>query len=169
MACSTPGFPVHHQLPEFTQTHDHWVGDATQPSHPLSSRSPPAFNLSQHQGLFKWVSFFTSSGQSIGVSASTAILPMNIQDWFSLGLTDLISLHSKGLWRVFFNATVQNHQFFSAQPSLWSNSHTHTWLLEKPELLTIWTFVIKVMSLLSNMLFRFVIAFLPRSKYLLIS
>ena len=54
MNCSTPGFPVHHQLPEFTQTHVHWVGDAIQPSHPLSS-SPPAFNLSQHQGLFKWV------------------------------------------------------------------------------------------------------------------
>ena len=53
---STPGFPVHHQLPEFTQTHVHWVGDAIQPSHPLSSPSPPAFNLSQHQGLFKWVS-----------------------------------------------------------------------------------------------------------------
>ena len=56
MDCSTPGLPVHHQLPEFTQTHAHWVGDAIQPSHPLSSPSPPAFNLSQHQGLFKWVS-----------------------------------------------------------------------------------------------------------------
>ena len=56
MDCSTPGLPVHHQLPEFTQTHGHWVGDAIQPSHPLSSPSPPAFNLSQHQSLFKWVS-----------------------------------------------------------------------------------------------------------------
>ena len=56
MDCSTPGLPVHHQLPEFTQTHVHWVGDAIQPFHPLSSPSPPAFNLSQHQGLFKWVS-----------------------------------------------------------------------------------------------------------------
>ena len=56
MDCSTPGLPVHHQLPEFTQTHVHWVGDAIQPSHPLSSPSPPAFNLSQHQGLFQWVS-----------------------------------------------------------------------------------------------------------------
>ena len=55
--CSTPVFPVHHQRPEFTQTHVHWVSDAIQPSHPLSSPSPPAFNLSQHQGLFKWVSF----------------------------------------------------------------------------------------------------------------
>ena len=57
MNCSTPGLPVHHQFPEFTQTHVHWVGDAIQPSHPLSSPSPPALNLSQHQGLFKWVSF----------------------------------------------------------------------------------------------------------------
>ena len=56
MNCSTPGLPVHHQLPEFTQTHVHWVGDAIQPSHPLASPSPPALNLSQHQGLFKWVS-----------------------------------------------------------------------------------------------------------------
>ena len=56
MNCSTPGLPVHHHLPEFTQTHVHWVGDAIQPSHPLLSPSPPAFNLSQHQGLFKWVS-----------------------------------------------------------------------------------------------------------------
>ena len=56
MDCSTPGLPVHHQLPEFTQTHVHWVGDAIQPSHPLLSPSPPAFNLSQHQGLFQWVS-----------------------------------------------------------------------------------------------------------------
>ena len=81
--CSTPGFPVHHQLPELTQTHNHWVSDAIQPSHPLSSPSPPAFTLSQHQGLFKWVGFFASGGQSIGVSAS--VLPMNIQDWSPLG------------------------------------------------------------------------------------
>ena len=76
--------------------------------------------------------FFASGGQSIGVSASASILPMNIQDWFPLELTCLISLQSKGLSRVFSNTTVQKHQFFSAQPSLWSNSHIHTWLLEKP-------------------------------------
>ena len=74
MDCSTPGLPVHHQLPEFTQTHVHWVGDAIQPSDPLSSPSPPAFNFSQHQGLFKWSQLFTSGGQSIGVSASTSVL-----------------------------------------------------------------------------------------------
>ena len=73
---------------------------------------------------------FTSGGQCIGASASA--LPMNIQDWFPLGLTGLISLLSKGLSRVFSNTTVQKHQFFSAQPSLWSNSHICTWLLEKP-------------------------------------
>ena len=82
------------------------------------SPSPPAFNLSQHQGLFKWVKFFESGGQSIGVSASASVLPTNIQDWFPLGWTGLISVHSKGLSRVFFNTTVQKHQFFGAQLSL---------------------------------------------------
>ena len=82
MDCSMPGLPVHHQLPEFTQTHVHWVGDAIQPSHPLSSPSPPAFNLSQHQGLFKWVSSSLQVAKVLGVSASTSVFPMNIQDWF---------------------------------------------------------------------------------------
>ena len=104
--------PYHHQLPEFTQTHVHQVGDAIQPPHPLSSPSPPAFNLSQHQGLFKWVSSATG-GQSIGVSVSASILPMNIQDWSPLGWTGWISLQSKGLSGVFSNTTVQKHQFFS--------------------------------------------------------
>ena len=76
---STPGLPVHHQFPEVAQTHVHRVGDAIQPSHPLSSPSPPAFNLSQHQGLFQR-QLFASGGQSIGVSASTSVLPMNTQD-----------------------------------------------------------------------------------------
>ena len=80
MVCSTLGFPVHHQLPEFTQTHVHWVSDAIQPSHPLSSPSPPTFNLSQHQGLFKWVSSSDST--------SPSLLPVNIQDWFPLWWTD---------------------------------------------------------------------------------
>ena len=83
-------------------------------------------------GSFPMSQFFTSGGQSIGVSASASVLPMNIQDWFPLGLTDWISLQSKGLSRVFSNTTVQKHQFSSAQLSLWSNSHIHTWLLEKP-------------------------------------
>ena len=117
MDCSMPGFPVHRQLLELAQTHVHRVSDAIQPSHPLSSPSP-AFNLSQHQGLFQWVSSLPSGGQSVGASAFTSVLPMNIQDSFPLGLTGLISLQSKGLSRVFSNTTVEKHQFFGAQLSL---------------------------------------------------
>ena len=91
MDCSTPGLPVHHQLPELTQTHVHWVSDAIQPSHPLLSPSPPAFNLSQHQGQMS--QFSASGGQSIGVSASTSVLPMNTQDWSPLRWTGWISFH----------------------------------------------------------------------------
>ena len=130
MNCSTPGFPVHHQLPELTQTHLHPVGDAIQPSYPLSSVFPPAFNLSQHQGLsnesalhIRWPKY--------GASASASVFPMNIQSWL-LVLTGLISFQSKVLSRVFSSTTIWKHQFFSAQVSLWSNSHIHTWLLEKP-------------------------------------
>ena len=82
-------------------------------------------------GSFSGSQFFASGGQSIGVSASSSVLPMNIQDRFPLGLTGWISLQSKGLSRVFFNTAVQKHQFFSSQLYLWSNSHIHTWLLEK--------------------------------------
>ena len=83
-------------------------------------------------GSFPVSQFFTSVGQNIGVSASASVLPVNIQDWFPLGLTGLISLQSKVLSRVFSNNTVWKHQFFGTQLSLWSNSHIHTWLLEKP-------------------------------------
>ena len=109
MECSMAGFLVHHQSPELDQTHVHQVSDAIQPSHPLSSPSPPAFNLSQHQGLL--TRLVTSGGQSIGASASASVLP--IQDWFPLGLTGLISLLAKGLSRVFSNTTIQKHQFFA--------------------------------------------------------
>ena len=121
-------------------------------------------------GSFLMSQLFTSCGQSIGAgaSASASILPMNIQDWFPLGLTGWISLLSKGLSKIFFNTTVQKHQFFSAQLSSQSNSHIHTWPLEK-QALTTQTFVGKVMSLLFNMLPGLVITFLPRSKRLLIS
>ena len=121
MDYSMPGCPVHHQLPEPTQTHVHQVSDAIQPSHPLSSPFPPAFNLSQHQGLFKWVS---SSHQvakilefQLPISEFLKI-PMNFQDWFPLGWTSGISLQSKGLSRAFSNTTVQKHQFFGTQLSL---------------------------------------------------
>ena len=83
-------------------------------------------------GSFQISQFFTSGGQSIGVSASASVLPMNIQDWFSSGWTGWISLQSKGLSRVFSNTTVQKHQFFGAQLSSWSSSHIHTWPQEKP-------------------------------------
>ena len=129
MDFSTPGFPVLHHLPELAQTHIHWVSDAIQPPHPLSSPSTPAFNLCQHQ-IFSKELALPIRWPNIGASASDLL--MNIQDWFPLGLTALVSLRSRGLSRVFSNTTVQKHQFFSAQPYLWSNSYIDTWLLEKP-------------------------------------
>ena len=115
-----------YQLPEPTQTHVHCVGDAIQPSHPLSSPSPSAFNLCQHQGLFKWVS---SSYQV----ANALEFQLQHQSFQWIFRTDFwISLQSKGLSGVFSNTTVQKHQFFGAQLSSQSNSHIHTWLLEKP-------------------------------------
>ena len=128
---STPGLPVHHQLPEFTQTHVHWVRDAIQPSHPLSSASPPrdlSFNLSQHQGLFQWVNASHEVAKELGVSASASVLPRNTQDWSPLGWTGWISLQSKGLSRVFSNTTVQKHQFFGTQlssKSILTSIHDH--------------------------------------------
>ena len=95
---------------------------------PFSSRLQ-SFSAS---GSFQMSQLFSSGGQSIGVSASASALPLNIQGWFPLGWTGWTSLQSKGLSRVFFNTTVQKHQFLSAQFSLWSNSHIHTWPLEKP-------------------------------------
>ena len=125
MKCSTPGLPVHHQLPEFTQTHVHWVDDAIQnlssrgslflPIHPhLSLSSYPVVPFSSclqsfpTSGSFQMSQLFTSGGQSIGVSASTSVPPMNTQDWSPLGWTGWISLQSKGLSRVFSNTTVQD-------------------------------------------------------------
>ena len=119
-------------------------------------------------GSFPMSWLFTSGGQNIGASAPASILPVNIQGWFPLGLTGLITLPSKGLSRVFSSTTVWKHHFFSTQPSLWSHSHIIT-TTGKTIALTIWTFVSKVMSLLFNMLSRFVIAFLSRSKHVLIS
>ena len=106
----------------WAQTHIYWVGDAIQPSilcHPFSS----CFQSFPASGSFQMTQLFASGGQSIGVSASTSVLPKNIQEWFPLGLTGWISLQSKGLSRVFSSTTVWKHQFFGAQSSLWSNSH----------------------------------------------
>ena len=130
MNCNAPDFPVLHCLPEIAQTHVPWVSDAIQPSPPLPSPSLSAFHLSWYQSLSQWL--FTSCGQSIGASASASVLPLNIQNGLPFGLTDLISLQFKGLSRASFNTTVQKYQFFSTQPSLWSKSHIHTWLLENP-------------------------------------
>ena len=165
---STPGLPVHHQLPESTKTHVRSVGDAMEQSHPLFSPSTPALNLSQYQRLsnesalhIRWPKYW-----SFGFSISAS---MNTQDWFPLGWTGWMSLQSKGLSRVLSNTTVQKHQFLGAQLSSQSNSHIHTWPYGKTIALTRRTFVGKVMSLLLNMLSRLVITFLPRSKHLLIS
>ena len=103
--CSMPGLLIHHQLPEFTQTHVHWVGDAIQPSHPVSS-------------LFLLPSIFPSIRVFSNESAPRIRWPMNTQDWSPLGWTGWISLQSKGLSRVFSNTTVQKHRFFCAQLSL---------------------------------------------------
>ena len=112
MDCSTPGSPVHHQLPELAQIHIHPVGDAIQPSHPVPSPSLPAFNLSQHQTLVPMSQLFKSGGQSWSFSFS--ISPSNeYSGLISLGLTGLVSLSSKGLSRTFSDTTVQKHPFFS--------------------------------------------------------
>ena len=125
MDYSTSGLLVLHHLLEFAQVHVYWISDAIQACYPLLPSSP-AFNLSQHQGLFQRVSS-SIRWQSIGASASASVLPMTIQHWFPLGLTDLISLQCKGLWRVFSSTTVQKHQFFSTLPSLWSKSVHDYW------------------------------------------
>ena len=116
MNCSMPGFPVLHYLLEFAQTHVHWVSDAIQSSHSLLPLSH-ALDLSQLSGSFPMTQLFISGGQRIGASASASVLLMNIQGWFPLGLTGLISLQSKWLWR-FFSSTslkasiIQRSAFF---------------------------------------------------------
>ena len=106
MKCTTTGSPVLHYLPEFAQIHVHWVSDGIQPSHPLSSPSPLAFNFPQHHLMSHF--FFTSGGQIIGASASASVLPMNSRCWFPLGLTGFISLQSKGISSIFSSTTVWN-------------------------------------------------------------
>ena len=142
---STPGLPVHQQLPEFTQTHVHWVSDATQPSHLLPPfsfcrQSLPASESFPMSQLFAWGS------QSTGVSALASVLQMNTQDWSPLGWTGWISLQSKGLSRVFSNSSkasiLRRSAFFTVQLS-------HPYMTTgKTIALTRWTFVGKVMSLL---------------------
>ena len=166
--CGTLDHPVLHYLPEFAQTHVHWIGDANQPS--LSVATFPSYLQSlPATGSLPMSPLFTSGGQSFGASASASVFPMNSQGWFLLRLTGLISLPSKGLSRVFSSTTVQKHQFFSALPSLRSNSHiSHDyWKNHSFD----YTDVSKVISLLFNTpsSFFFVIASLSWSKRLLIS
>ena len=168
MDYSTPGLPVHHQLLESTQTRVHWVGDAIQPSHPLSSPCPPAFSLSQHQGLFKWVS-------SLHQVAKVLELQLQHQSFqwalglisFRMDLLDLLALQGN------LKSLLQHHS--SKASILWNSAFfivqlSHPYMTTgKTIALTRWTFVDKVMSLLCNMLSRLVITFLPKSKCLLIS
>ena len=168
MNCSMPGLPVHHQLLESTQTHVHWVGDAIQPSHPLSSPSSPALNLFQHQGLFKWVSSlhqvakvleFQLQHQSSNEHPGLICFTM---DWLDLlavqgTLKSLLQHHSSKA------SILQCSAFFIVQLS-------HPYMTTgKTKALTRRTFEDKVMSLLFNMLSRLVVHFLPMSKCLLIS
>ena len=163
MDCSIPGFPVHHQLPEFTQTHVHWVGDAFQPSHPLSSPSPPAFNLSQHKDIFKWVSSLHQVAKELEFSFS--IRPSN-------EYLRLISFRVDWLDLLAVQGTLKSPtpQFKSINFSVLSFPYCPTLISMhdywKYYSFTRWTFVGKVMSLLFNMLSRLVITFLLRSECL---
>ena len=128
---SMPGLPVHHQLPEFTQTHIHqqWWHPAVSSSVVPFSSCPQSLPASES---FPMSQLFTWRGQRTGVSALASLLPKNIWDWSPSEWTGWISLQSKGLSRVFSNTTVQKHQVFGAQLSSKYNSYIHTWLLEKP-------------------------------------
>ena len=168
MNCSMPGLPVHHQLLEFTQTHVHQVSGAIQPSHPLSSPSPPALNISQHQGFFPVSQIFSSGDQNIGASASASVLPMSEYsglisfrtDWFDL-------LAVKGTLKSLLQAPLFKGISSSVLCILYCPGLTT--ICDHREASTIRTFVGRVMSLLFNTLSRFVVAFLPRSNHLLIS
>ena len=167
MDCSMPGFPVHHQLPELTQTHVHWIDDAIQPSHPLLSPSPPAFNPSQYQGLsnesvlcIRWPKYWSFSF-SISPSNEYSGLISFRMDWLDLlgvqgTLKSLLQHHSSKAsilqWSAFFTVQLSHPYMTTGKTTAW----------------TLQIFLRKVMSLFFNMLSKLVIAFLP-SKYLLIS
>ena len=164
---STPGPPVHHQLPEFIQTHVHWLGDAIPPFHPLSSPSPPVFNLSQHHGLFKWV----SSSHQVAKVFEFQLQHQSFQwtlrtDLFKMDWLDLLAVQGT------LKSLLQHHS--SKASILWCSAFfmvqlSHPYMTTgKIIALALWTFVGKGMSLIFNMLSRLVITFLPRSKCLLI-
>ena len=167
MNFSTPGLPVHHQLPEFTQTHVHWVGNVFQPSHPLPSPSPPSFKLSLHQGLFQWVNSSPQVAKVLGLQLQ--LCPFNEHsglisfriDWFGHlavqgTLKSLLEHHSSKA------SILRRSAFFMVQLS-------HPYMTtRKTIVLTRWTFVGQILSLLFNILSKFVITFLPMNKHLLI-
>ena len=168
MDYSTPGFPVLYCLPGFAQTHVNWFGDAIQPSHSLLPLSSPALNFFPASGSFPMSWLFASGGLNTWASPSASVLPMNIQAWFTLELTDLISLVSKEL-----SKSLLQHQSTKASVA-WCSAFfmvplSHPYVTTgKTIALTSWAFYSKMMSLLFNILFRFVIAYLPKSKHLLI-
>ena len=165
---STPGLPVHHQLPESTQTHVHWVGDAIQPSHPLSSPSPPALNLSQHQGLFKWVSSLHQVAKVLEFQLQHQSFQWTLRTDFLLN--GLVGSPCSPRDSQESSPTLQFKNINSLVLSfLYSPILISYMTTGKTIALTRQTFVGKVMSLLLNTLSMFVIAFLPRSKRLLIS
>ena len=162
--CSTPGFLVLHHLLESAQTHVHWVGDAIQTPHPLLSPSPPAFNVYQHQGLFQWVGSSHQVAKVLGVSASTSVLPIEYLGLISFRMDWLDLLAVQGTRKSLLQhhsskaSILRSSTFFIAQLS-------HPYMTTgKTIALTRWTFVGKLMSLLFNMLSRFLIAFLPRNQ-----
>ena len=167
MDCRTPGLPVHHQLLEITQTHVHWVSDATQPFHPVIPFSCRLQSFPE-TGSFQMSQLFASGGQSTGVSVSTSVFPLNIQDRsFRMDWLDLLAVQGT------LKSLLQHH---SSKASILQHSvffrvqFSHLYMTTgKTIALTRWTFVGKVMSLLFNMPSRLVITFLPRSKSLLIS
>ena len=172
MDCSTPGLPVHHQLPELTQTHVYWVGDAIQPSHPLSSPSSSCLQSFPALGSFQMSQFFTSDGQNIGVSASAENFSSASSEYsglisFRMDWLDLLAIQG------ILKSLLQHHS--SKASILQCSAFSIVQLLHpyittgKTIALTRWTFVGKVRSLLFNMLSRLVKTFLPRSKHLLIS
>ena len=144
MDCSTPDFAVLHYLLEFAQIHVHWVCDAIQPSHPLSSPSPPAFNLSQHQGLFQWVSSSHQVAKVLELQLQHQFFQWTFraEKYWNFNFSISPSNEYSGLISFRMNLFIlsvqgtqhqsSKHQFFSAQLSLWSNIHIHTWLLENP-------------------------------------
>ena len=168
MDCSTPGLPVHHQLPEIIQTHVHRVSDAIQPSHPPVIPFSPHLESFPASGSFQMSQFFPSGSQSTGVSASASVLPMNTQEWIPLGWTGWIFLQSKDSQES--SPTLQFKSINSSVLSfLYSPALNPYMTTGKTIALTRRTFVGKVMSLIFNMLCRLVINFLARSKCLLIS